>query len=46
MALEAALAAGVVLALFSARRVLGLAPVYTTVGYRGKNAGRDRVAAA
>jgi diguanylate cyclase (GGDEF)-like protein len=32
MALEAALAAGVVLALFSARRVLGLAPVYTTVG--------------
>jgi diguanylate cyclase (GGDEF)-like protein len=32
MALEAALAAGVLLALFSARAVLGLAPIYTTVG--------------
>jgi len=32
MALEAAAAAAVLLALFSARRVLGLAPVYTTVG--------------
>lgn len=32
MAIEAALAAAVVLALFSARRFLGLAPVYTTVG--------------
>jgi len=32
MALEAALAAGVLLALFSARGVLGLAPIYTTVG--------------
>ena len=31
MALEAALAAAVVLGLFSARAVLGLAPVYTTV---------------
>jgi diguanylate cyclase (GGDEF)-like protein len=32
MALEAAIAAGVLLALFSARGVLGLAPIYTTVG--------------
>jgi diguanylate cyclase (GGDEF)-like protein len=32
MALEAALAAGVLLALFSARGILGLAPIYTTVG--------------
>jgi diguanylate cyclase (GGDEF)-like protein len=32
MALEAALAAGVLLALFSLRRIFGLAPVYTTVG--------------
>src|SRR5688572_29335930 len=32
MALEAAISAGVLLALFSARGVLGLAPIYTTVG--------------
>jgi hypothetical protein len=32
MVLEAALAAGVLLALFAARRVLGLAALYTTVG--------------
>jgi diguanylate cyclase (GGDEF)-like protein len=32
MAFEAAAAAAVLLALFSARRVVGLAPVYTTVG--------------
>ena len=32
MALEAAIAAGVLLALFSARGILGLAPIYTTVG--------------
>lgn len=32
MALEAAIAAGVLLALFSARSILGLAPIYTTVG--------------
>jgi len=32
MALEAALAAAILLALFRARRVFGLAPVYTTVG--------------
>jgi diguanylate cyclase (GGDEF)-like protein len=32
MALEAAIAAGVLLALFCARGILGLAPIYTTVG--------------
>ncbi len=32
MALEAAAAAGVLLALFAGRRIFGLAPVYTTVG--------------
>src|SRR4051812_9294347 len=32
MALEAAIAAAVLLALFSARRVFGLASLYTTVG--------------
>ena len=32
MAFEAALAAAVLLALFSLRRVFGLAPIYTTVG--------------
>jgi diguanylate cyclase (GGDEF)-like protein len=32
MALEAALASGVLLALFHSRSILGLAPIYTTVG--------------